>query len=676
MNPNPCAFPIRTLLAGLVLAGLTGCFGNSERAGNTTEGNTSDHTGWALNANPAIVDLVEGQSTQVTLTLSCTAALTLNVGYSHRTTTVLSEDVEYSGALGAGPQPDPITEQGRGIQMACTPGRDAVSTMSISAPEQVQVKTSSLVYDIRQYTTEDWFYSFGTVAVAVSISDAPAPPPTAAPAQIGNIHATPGVHQVQLQWDSSAQASRYVLERIGPDNSVVTFQDITAPGYQDSGVLPDTTYTYRVTAINALGGSLPAQTSTRTLAQAQWLPIGSALTSTGAPEQPSMVLDSAGLPVVAYIERLPGDVGRLFVKRFDGQDWRIVGDYALNAGSNTAASDPALALDEDDQPIVAFSQGNGLFQNLYVARFAAGAWVRLQHPAYLLNPLNRVAGSRAFRPAILYGEGSGIFLAWVEDGAMQIQHLINGVAANGWQSVLPNATLTTRLARPVTGVSLAFGGPYEGTRVSVAWTESDGFSSSLYVQTAGPVPLTSGTNFRMDWSLHEPLRPTGTLPLSQFGLLPVANFQNIFLPDSNGFQVALSPTVIWADARDEEFEVFPRTWDPQARTWLRSGGQESFGYGGVRLGRLVTATYSRVSSVQGFALSYEGIGPQAGRTWIQAQSSSFNQTWRAGTPQLALNSEVAGLSVQFNSRSPVLAVAEREFGATKATLRVWRYVSQ
>lgn len=645
------------------------CGGGSERPGNTETGNTLDGIGWELNVNPAIVDLVEGNSTTVTLTLSCTAPLSIRIEYSS-----IALPLPGSGEIAffeSGPLPDPRSIEGIGLRMDCTPSANAVTAMQVIAPAETFLKTSSLVYSIERTGIEvDYFLD--SFAVAVQVTDAPPAPATAAPDPVLGFNAIAGVDSVRLSWQAAKQAASYTIERTDPGAQVVVLRDITNTRYLDADVLPDTLYVYRLTAINALGSSAPAQTSARTLAQAGWALVGPDVSSGVAAHQPSLVLGRDGQPVVAYVEQLSGDIGRLFVKRYDGADWQIVGGTALNAGSRTAASEPVLALDENDQPIVAYSQGNGVLQNIFVARYADGAWASVQAPARPFDPLNLRPGSRAIRPAMAYTPSSGIVVAWVEDDALAIRRFHSLTSEAGWQPFVPGqADPPPRVAMPVVGVRIALPDQYGSYQLSVAWIESDGTSSALYVMNRGAGVAADGVP-RVAWHILEPLRPPGPERLEQFGMFRYTGQGLQPLADGTAFIVG-TPTVVWAEG-NQPFHVYPRSWEAATAGWIADGGQPSFGYFGSTLGQMVTATHGRASNIDGFAVSYEGAGQSA--IDVNRRTSLAIGGWQTAAPSLALTTQVVGLSLQFDGNEPAIATSERAFGDAATTLRVRRYVRQ
>lgn len=150
-----------------------------------------------------------------------------------------------------------------------------------------------------------------------------------------------------------------------------------------------------------------------------WTQIGDALTTGGAVgPAPSLALDGDH-PVVAHVEAIGGDIARLFVKRLEGSGFVALGGGALNGGSVTAASEPSLVTSPGGLPYyVAWIQGDGVQQNLFVASFDGSVWATVGEPGI---PLNVVPGSRAASPSLgLTADGRPV-VAWVEDGSVKLK---------------------------------------------------------------------------------------------------------------------------------------------------------------------------------------------------------------------------------------------------------------
>lgn len=200
-----------------------------------------------------------------------------------------------------------------------------------------------------------------------------------------------------------------------------------------------------------------------------WRLLGAPLTTQSEVDPaPSLARDGAH-PVVAHVEALGGDVARLYVKRLEGSSFVTLGGAALNAGSITAASEPALVTSVTGQPVVAWIQGNGIQQNVFVARFDGTAWQSVG-PAGV--PLNQRPGSRASQPGVALDAQRQPMVAWLEDGALQFRRF-DGTA---WVAVAAGSG-------PAVGAAadqLRMGADLGGEPV-IAWREGSGAAQALRV---------------------------------------------------------------------------------------------------------------------------------------------------------------------------------------------------
>lgn len=92
-------------------------------------------------------------------------------------------------------------------------------------------------------------------AVSVVVSRGKQPPDTPGALTVP----TPSYDKVELNWRNAARADSYTVERTQDGNPVTIGRGLTGTHFDDTGVKPDTTYSYTVTAINAAGQSSPSE---------------------------------------------------------------------------------------------------------------------------------------------------------------------------------------------------------------------------------------------------------------------------------------------------------------------------------------------------------------------------------------------------------------------------------
>lgn len=204
---------------------------------------------------------------------------------------------------------------------------------------------------------------------------------------------------------------------------------------------------------------------------------------------PSVALDSSGNPVVAWSEDDTTMDHDIYVQRFNGTSWVRVGEK-LNANTNTydsSAIQPSLAIDSSDNPVVAWSEDNGSVYNIYVRRFNGTSWVKVGN-----GILNATVGS-AYGPSLALDSSDNPVVAWNEGSGIYVQRF-NGTSWVNVGSGVLNATTGS-----AGGPSLVLD---ESDNPIVSWEESDGTSSNLYIQqfngsswvNVGVTPLDTNLN--------------------------------------------------------------------------------------------------------------------------------------------------------------------------------------
>ncbi|MFN3266988.1 MAG: Ig-like domain-containing protein [Deinococcales bacterium] len=118
----------------------------------------------------------------------------------------------------------------------------------------------------------------------------------------------------------------------------------------------------------------------------------------------ALALDNNGQPVVAFSEQdTPSSENTVYVKRWTGSAWVQVGGTYLDQNPNADAISPSLVINSQNQPVVVWSEN----QSLVVKRFDGTNWVRLEGTSINIY--------RAYQPKIARDSSDGYYLAWKED---------------------------------------------------------------------------------------------------------------------------------------------------------------------------------------------------------------------------------------------------------------------
>ncbi|MDZ7799401.1 MAG: Ig-like domain-containing protein [Trueperaceae bacterium] len=106
-----------------------------------------------------------------------------------------------------------------------------------------------------------------------------------------------------------------------------------------------------------------------------WVQLGSSLSDD--PDRfgpmygvPDIAVDGTGAPIVAWTQPVRG-LGH--VQRWDGTAWQGLGG-GYNVDPDAPTYRVVMALDADDRPWIAWSEGNGSDRNVYVARWTGEDW--------------------------------------------------------------------------------------------------------------------------------------------------------------------------------------------------------------------------------------------------------------------------------------------------------------
>jgi hypothetical protein len=120
-------------------------------------------------------------------------------------------------------------------------------------------------------------------------------------------------------------------------------------------------------------------------------------------------LDSSGNPVVVWKET-DGDIqDSLFVKRWNGTAWTQVGGAVDILVGHTNPEYPTLGIDSSGNPVVGWSENDGISKNIYLKRFSGSDWLPLGSGFLDVN-LNQAA----IYASLVLDSSDKITVAWTE----------------------------------------------------------------------------------------------------------------------------------------------------------------------------------------------------------------------------------------------------------------------
>ncbi len=182
-----------------------------------------------------------------------------------------------------------------------------------------------------------------------------------------------------------------------------------------------------------------------------WGVVGSILNQNPAQQASpiSLSLDTSGNPVLAFTEETSTtatDKKQLYVKRWTGSSWELLGTGSLNQNIDFDTFSASLALDASGNPVVTWTErGNNTF-DIYVKRWTGTAWQLLGSDK--LN--NQPTG---LSPSLVLDASGQPVVAYVE-GTPGFNHFVYVKKFDGtnWQFVgssaaeLPSVTFNVSLA--------------------------------------------------------------------------------------------------------------------------------------------------------------------------------------------------------------------------------------
>jgi hypothetical protein len=156
---------------------------------------------------------------------------------------------------------------------------------------------------------------------------------------------------------------------------------------------------------------------------------------------PSLEVDQVGFPVIAWSVITPKS-RLVFVQRWDGNGWRLIG-RALNLDPTREASEPSLALDKTGNPVVTWAEhiANGA-DNVFVSRWSGERWVMLG------EAVNVDATEASGSASLVTGTDGNPVVAWAERGAHGWDVFVKRWDGTQWK-MINRGVKTTELGRSV-----------------------------------------------------------------------------------------------------------------------------------------------------------------------------------------------------------------------------------
>ena len=207
-----------------------------------------------------------------------------------------------------------------------------------------------------------------------------------------------------------------------------------------------------------------------------YLAVGTALNADPASPQTlenALAVDAQGRPVVAWREPTNDGI-HAYVRRWTGDAWEALGGAVSANPGYTSVDGLDLQVDPAGNPVMAWSETNSQSTNdIYVQRWMGGSWHMLG------SALRAKGGSSKASPSLAVDGSGGIFVAWTEsDGSLTTDAYVRRWTGSAWEAV-GGALSASAGSTSVLSVTLQLNA--SGQPV-VAWSETDGTAPNVHVQ--------------------------------------------------------------------------------------------------------------------------------------------------------------------------------------------------
>jgi hypothetical protein len=320
-----------------------------------------------------------------------------------------------------------------------------------------------------------------------------------------------------------------------------------------------------------------------------WVQLGSFLDfdSFRLSTNPSLALDSSGNPVVSWQES-DGTSSNIYVKRWNGSAWVLVGTTFLDVNTNRDASKPSLALDSSGNPVIAWHEHDGTSTKIYVKKYITNSWQDMG------GMLDVAGGQSATNSSIARKSNNNPVVAWDETDSNNGSRNVYVKEWNGTNWIRRGGTLDKVLGADAENPSVATRAT--GANIHVAWQENGNIYESLWSGGASFVTQGSANSGALDNNLaSEAITPSLAVRSDNFPVVAFAEDGNIivkrlseifWIPIGAGFldtilaneaykpSLALktddNPIVAWYEDNGTSFDIFVKEWDGGA--WASLGG--------------------------------------------------------------------------------------------------------
>ncbi len=340
---------------------------------------------------------------------------------------------------------------------------------------------------------------------------------------------------------------------------------------------PTVTHTPSITPTPSL-----TPTMTPTPVPSDWRPVGPGSADGGGISNNSGMSQSAALATgpnnrlyVAWSDTSSGDA-EIYLRRWDGSNWSDLGGSASGGGisdNNGASLWPAVAVDPDGNPWVAWHDASAGDTEIYVRRWTGTAWEPVGDGSADGGGISNNAGSSAYVALEIASNGQA-YAVWMDSSAGNQEVYARRWNGSTWEGLAGSASgggisnTPTRSGRPAIAL-------YDNLP-AVAWAETETVGDIYVRRFDGTAWMELGEHSASNGGV------SNTPGMSQYATI--------------GYSAAGKPFVAWYDFTPGQPEIYAATLE--GGQWVAAGNGAASGGG---ISNTATMSLEPALAVQGGA---------------------------------------------------------------------------
>lgn len=163
--------------------------------------------------------------------------------------------------------------------------------------------------------------------------------------------------------------------------------------------------------------------------------------NTGISKSPSMAMDNAGNPVIAWEDSTPGNV-EIYLRKYNGISWEELGGSVSGGGiSGNAGSSryPCIAVDGSGCPVVAWEDDTSGDVEIYVRKWDGEQWTEMGKGSASGGGISDNKGY-SIRPALSTNDSGNVVVVWQDYSSGDVEIYAKSWNGTNWEELAGSAS--------------------------------------------------------------------------------------------------------------------------------------------------------------------------------------------------------------------------------------------